>query len=593
MDEEELRQQALDAFVQSALAGQAPPTTVSAPPTQKYLAVPIQGPDGSISFEFHENPNWTPPANAPEAEPPQLTQAEAQAIHDEEIARAYELEHARQLQAERQKNQTAGKGYITDAEASVLDQQAKERGLTQQQINIERERLAQQGRQLEADLGLTAATTARTEAETEETRANVQQILANTNLTEAQKQQVLADIGLIGAQQGKTEAEIGQVLANTNLTQAQQQAVIAELGLIGAQTRETGARATQEEARAGVAPEAAQAEVDLALGNIRSIQLGNQQLEAELRTTTDADRRQAIQMELRQGQADLDTTIQQIENLKYSGQLTGAQIRQVDQAIETSRESVEAAKMGGLYGLQDRIDEIKRQIASGTLKPEDGDALLNDYINATIAGTTPFEARTTRAQEETQRIGQRLSQRGQDVDLAGTQTSTLGSFGSSIFGQLANLNQYAEPGTSGGAAAFRSAVDYMKGQFPEAPAPVEVPGVPAFLPGGQGGGQAAGSVVINIGGGGGGGQPAPQTQVGGASPWGQSGMNTAAPNPTPSLQPFMDRNLVTGPLAGPGSLGPSGMPAALQAGAAAAPAMVDAMRPASPEDVDRLWGQSR
>jgi hypothetical protein len=84
-------------------------------------------------------------------------------VQQRQASAAQSTERTTQLQADRaqrEKNQSAGKGYLTDAEVARVASEAASQGLTADQIAVRREELAQQGRQTDRQLDISAANNA-------------------------------------------------------------------------------------------------------------------------------------------------------------------------------------------------------------------------------------------------------------------------------------------------------------------------------------------------------------------------------------------------------------------------------------------------
>jgi hypothetical protein len=181
---------------------------------------------------------------------------------------------------------------------------------------------------------------------------------------------------------------------------------------------------------------------------------------------------------------------------------------------------------GNLYGLQDRVNLIK-QVQQMAFTPQPGKSLdqmtadanqmLEDYINASIGGTTPAAAAT---------VAGNLAQQGYST-LGGmvnaaqaAQASRANAFqllGGNVLGTLGQMNVNAPAGSTAGAAAFEQVMNNMaqRLQGPQFAAPQmpAAPALPAFLQRFANQYQASGGppatapqtsapVTINIGGGG-------------------------------------------------------------------------------------------
>lgn len=244
-------------------------------------------------------------------------------------------------------------------------------------------------------------------------------------------------------------------LANTragleNKITAATAAVAPRVAEAGAATAES--KAKEAAATAGVAPDMAQAALAKAQADAAAAQLAVQSTQAQLDATTDADRRRAIQLDLSQKQAALDTANQQLDAAR---QLLPLSVAQAGANVATTQQNLQKGALGPLYGLQDRIKAIGDALRSGQITdPAQAQQQLQNYIQTTIAGTTPYEAQTTA-------LGALNTQRGQDFALAESQGSTFGSGFGTALGQFSKLNETTPVGSDAAGRGFLASMDLL------------------------------------------------------------------------------------------------------------------------------------
>lgn len=157
----------------------------------------IWGPDPN-------NPNgpWIPLTPAATAKPTPPTNP------DEDVTKAVARQTAEAQRNERQANEAAGKGYMTNAERETLDTRWKELGLTADRVKLERDTFEQNRKFADQKEAREAAQSTATVAHTE---ADTSHITAQTDLTRAQ----------IEALAQKTGPEIAEMESRGELTKAQ------------------------------------------------------------------------------------------------------------------------------------------------------------------------------------------------------------------------------------------------------------------------------------------------------------------------------------------------------------------------------------
>lgn len=138
---------------------------------------------------------------------------------------------------------------------------------------------------------------------------------------------------------------------------------------------------------------------------------------------------------------------QQQEALNQLRKVNPTLAQQAEANLTLTQQNIEKNKLGDLYGMQDRIKQVRDLIALGKdhggIDPGDGESMLT----AMSRGTTVFQAQQqAQADRNTARTttGTNLNQ------LAGT----FGSMANSGLGTLADMNKYAAVGSTAGADAF-------------------------------------------------------------------------------------------------------------------------------------------
>jgi hypothetical protein len=120
------------------------------------------------------------------------------------------------------------------------------------------------------------------------------------------------------------------------------------------------------------------------------------------------------------------------------------------------------ARLGDLYGLQDKIKQIRDLIVSGQLTPDQG----TQMIAAARAGTTPYDVARQQSTDA-------LTARGQDTTNKGNLTSAYNGLIGSAGSMFADLNKNGQPGSDASGRAYLAmmgmAQDYLK-SYQNAPA---------------------------------------------------------------------------------------------------------------------------
>jgi hypothetical protein len=247
-------------------------------------------------------------------------------------------------------------------------------------------------------------------------------------------------------------------------------------------------------------------------------------------------------------------------------QVTETQARGVSEAAtaQSTLESIKQKQQGPLYGLQDQINAI-HSIAGqvfgpgGTGNPSHADDLLQQYVDATIGGTTPYAASVAAQNAQQNLFGTQAAMQNQQVQAAASRANAYAGMGGSMLGTLEQMNQYAPKGSTAMAGAFSDVMNRMAQgmnapQFQAPPTP-QAPDLPTFLQGFTAGHRAATAtaataVQASTGGGqaGGAGTPTINVNVNGQP----AGGAAAAPAPGVTGSAIPGLNVGAMPGAGPG-----------------------------------------
>lgn len=394
------------------------------------------------------------------------------------------------------------------------------------------------------------ATRARLQAQAEADTARAAQIKAESSefITAAPERREAARQDARLAKAKADEAEYNLTLARETDPQKREAAqaavdrakaetarIQAETAQIGKPKQLTPGEAAVDTATATTAAPAADAALQQAQANAKTAQANYEDAVRRGRQApTDQQAQQAIQAALQSSQL----ANQQLEAaIKQAGNLNPIAVQQAQATLASTQAATQKNVLGDLAGLRDRIGEIKALVRSGEISPAEGDLM----VQAQTRGITVADAFK-------QQQADRSSARTQDVSNKNQLASTFGSTFNEGLGTIADLNKYAQVGSTAGADAFvalmnmaqdrlksyelpaAQTTDYLGG-MPQASTPVgamvnaaqPVQPTVAQQPAAQG---TNAPITINIGGGG-------QQQSGLLQP-GQTG--TAA---DPHAQPFM------------------------------------------------------
>lgn len=194
--------------------------------------------------------------------------------------------------------------------------------------------------------------------------------------------------------------------------------------------------ASNATATADVALKKAQTDADTAAQNLVNAQRAARQ------APTDAQAQAAITT----AQKALDLANQNLEQqIAQAKNLDPIAVQQAQATLDRSKQAIQQAQLGDLYGRPQQLQQIRDLMAAGEITPQQADAMSS----ALNSGTTVYQA-LQQAQAD------RTSARTQDVSNQNQLAGTFGSFASSAFNQIADMNKYATPGSSGGYDAFVS-----------------------------------------------------------------------------------------------------------------------------------------
>jgi hypothetical protein len=185
---------------------------------------------------------------------------------------------------------------------------------------------------------------------------------------------------------------------------------------------------------------------------------------------SDAQAQQAIQQALDTAQAANDTAQQ---NLAQAKALAPGAVAQQGAALAGTQASTaytqgltDKARLGDLYGLQDKIKQIHDLIAAGQISPQDADQM----VAAARAGTSVYDVQKQRAADA-------ATARTQDVTNRDSLASTYGTLMGGAGTMFGDLNKNGQPGSDASGRAYLAmmgmAQDYLKSQQVPAATPTD------------------------------------------------------------------------------------------------------------------------
>jgi len=177
------------------------------------------------------------------------------------------------------------------------------------------------------------------------------------------------------------------------------------------------------------------------------------------------------------------------------------------QAVQAT---IEQNKLGPMYGLQDRLNAI-RAIQDQVFGPGgSGDAaeankMLQDYVAASVAGTTPYEASVAAANAGQNVYTTQAALTNATQAAAASRANAYLGAGANVLGTLAQMNANAPAGSTAGAGAWLDVMRALGAQSSQGvfapPTQPTAPALPAILARFAGGGATqpnAGAQPINI-----------------------------------------------------------------------------------------------
>ena len=226
--------------------------------------------------------------------------------------------------------------------------------------------------------------------------------------------------------------------------------------------------------------------------------------------------------------------------------LTPAQAGLAQAQAGTEVTKQQQALLGPVYGLGAQLQTIHDQFfgPNSGLSPQEAttqaNQALQDYLQATSAGTTPYAANVAAANYGQNIFGTQAALQNAAQSALATRASAFTNLGGSVLGTLGAMNVNAPKGSTALAGAFQNVIDYMGGKLASPqfapPTPPTAPALPALL-------QRLAPGAIGTPGGGSLAMPgAPGAPGAGptgalAGTPGAAGLATPAPMPTPAPAP--------------------------------------------------------
>ena len=342
-------------------------------------------------------------------------------------------------------------------------------------------------------------------------RAQLQAQLDQAKATTARIQKETAQIGQ-PAPRTPEQQRADAAAATTAEAQAANAPTVASAQATTAQAQATAAQAT-----ANTAADRASADLQRAQADAATAQIALQDAQRKARQApTDAQAQQALDA----AQRASDLANQQLEQqIAQAKTLNPIAAQQAQATLDSTKANLQKGVLGDLYGRQEQIRQIKSLVASGDILPNEADQM----IAAMNRGTTVFDA-------QRQAQADRLNARGQTASnlnsLAGNFTSTFNSG----LGTLADMNKYAQIGSTAGADAFVALLNMAQDRLSKYQLP-----------------DAQTADYLGSGG------PAPQSSVGALATAAQNALQPAAlPAPAPPPQPsYGGENIGSGAVSNP------------------------------------------
>lgn len=405
-----------------------------------------------------------------------------------------------------------------DALEKRADAYAEGQDARRAQLEAEATRLTQQARVSQAQADVAAATTPQ-QIQQAQVALDQARAAAQTAAATAAVAPRVAEAGDTSAEQDaalKTyQTEVARATTPDEINAAHQKYLQAV-----ATTSQQQSLATQQAALASVAPDKAQADLRQAQANADLTRASVEDAQRRLRQApSDSDAARSIQLELQAKQAALDTANQQLDLARRTADATvaqvGANVASTQAGTQSTLQGIEQRRLGTLYGIQDRMQQVHNLLSSGQIDPAEATQLMHDYTTTAVQGTTPFELGKFQTETATTR-------RGQDAQIAAQKMSDYTSGLGSVMREFNAMNAAAPPGSDVAGRGFLDAMNMFTdrlNQYGNLPAVPESPLLRSIKPGtgtsipamaspqavapaptSSGGHQ----ITINIGGGGGG-----------------------------------------------------------------------------------------
>ena len=367
---------------------------------------------------------------------------------------------------------------------------------------------------------------------------------------------------------------------------AETERIRKETAQIGKPTPRTSEQEAKDKAAAAVATGTVQSEIAKAENEAKEAELRVQEIERRLaQMPTNDQARESTEIALQNARTARDKAQLDLENIRKRAPVD---LAQAEATLESTREGTRRQQLGPQYGQAQRIQEIRAMIERGEIDRQQGLAM----IRAETAGATPFELQREETRAGEQRTSQLLSQRGQDINDLASQRSTFGSAVTSGLGQFTNMNRDAPPGSDALGKAFLAFMDLIQSKLGAHQTPAAVVQPPASA--GSTPATGAGHVTINIGSGAASNPQPPSEQ----QPASQQALLPAGVAGT-SVDPRITATGYQNPVAAPspddwlgalrGRLNQDVADQRVQAGVGT---YDNPNRPATPEDVQRIWGRT-
>lgn len=394
-----------------------------------------------------------------------------------------------------------------------------------------------------------------------------------------QSMSALAQKATADSTNAKTPAEVAALQSQASLYQQQANQIGQLIGTAdnpGPLIRKANADATLTEHQVGLTD--ANSANSLAQANLYQAQADNQKLIGP------------SQVALNQANAGLASA--------QGAQLVPAEAANQASQAAVNQAQIAKAQLGPMYGLSDQVAAIRSiaQQVFGSAPPgadldalrQQADDMVQQYVRATVGGTTPYAASVAAQNAEQNIFGTQAAMANQASQAAASRANALTGYGANALATLAAMNANAPKGSTAMAGAWQDVMQQMQSQLqnnPQTQVPTQptAPQLPAFLAGfaqpagaGAGPGLPMGQMP----------QPASSSLGGTTAPVTINiGGQSAAP-PAPAQTGVTPVTPVTG--AAPRPFAQSGLSEGRSANPM--PTFMQGMQPASVDYVHQLWG---